>query len=115
MSRACAPNLEPAAGAQAIARRCDVRDESSIVRWFGEATEHLGPVSAFVNNAGVLHRAARLDEMERDRLDDVVAVNVVGAFVALARLGREVQSGSHTQTACACSVRKQKQKRRNTT
>ncbi len=35
----------------------------------------------FVNNAGILHRVARLDEMPLERLQEVMAVNVVGALV----------------------------------
>jgi NAD(P)-dependent dehydrogenase (short-subunit alcohol dehydrogenase family) len=42
----------------------------------------LGQVAVFVNNAGTLHRAARLDEFELQRLQEVVAVNVVGALIA---------------------------------
>lgn len=71
-----------AAGARAVAIRSDVADESSVIQLFDETAEHLGAVSAFVNNAGILHPAARLDEMEVERLNEVVAVNVVGAIVA---------------------------------
>jgi NAD(P)-dependent dehydrogenase (short-subunit alcohol dehydrogenase family) len=71
-----------AAGARAIAERCDVSVEADIVSFFERAVEQLGPISAFVNNAGTLHRASRVDEMELERLEEVVAVNIVGAFVA---------------------------------
>lgn len=70
------------AGARAVAVRADVAREEDVVRLFERATVELRPIASFVNNAGTLHRAARLDEMELDRLRDVVAVNVVGAFVA---------------------------------
>ncbi len=49
---------------------------------FDTAVASLGPVGVFVNNAGTLHRAARLDEMDLARLQDVVAVNVIGAMIA---------------------------------
>jgi NAD(P)-dependent dehydrogenase (short-subunit alcohol dehydrogenase family) len=70
------------AGAAATAIRCDVAAESDVIRLFDEATERLGPPRVFVNNAGILHTMARLDEMELGRLQEVVAVNVVGALVA---------------------------------
>lgn len=70
------------AGARAVAVRADVADESDVIGLFDRSTTELGSIAAFVNNAGTLHRAARLDEFEVDRLRDIVAVNVVGAFVA---------------------------------
>lgn len=69
-------------GAKAHAIRCDVADESDVVALFGAAIDRLGPISSFVNNAGILHRASRFDEMDVERFREVVAVNVVGAFVA---------------------------------
>ncbi len=68
-------------GARAIAQRCDVADEQQVVGLFASTVEQLGPIDSFVNNAGILHPIARVDEMEIDRLRAVVAVNVIGAFV----------------------------------
>lgn len=70
-----------AAGAEAVAVRCDVAVERDVVALFDETTDRVGVPSVFVNNAGILHRASRLDDMDVDRLREVVAVNVVGAFV----------------------------------
>ena len=69
------------AGAHALAVRCDVAVESDVVAAFEEVRDQLGVPAAVVVNAGTLHRAARLDEFDIDRLRDVVAVNVVGAIV----------------------------------
>ena len=71
-----------AAGAEAIAIRSQVADEQEVVAFFDAATERFGPPSVLVNNAGTLHRAARLDEFDVDRLKEVFEVNVIGAFVA---------------------------------
>jgi NAD(P)-dependent dehydrogenase (short-subunit alcohol dehydrogenase family) len=62
--------------------RCDVSIESEVVGVFRRVVHDLGPIRTFVNNAGTLHRAARFDEIELERLQEVVAVNLVGAFVA---------------------------------
>lgn len=69
-------------GAGSTSVRCDVAIEADVVQLFDLATERLGPVRVFVNNAGILRRAARLDEMDVERLEAIVAVNVVGAMVA---------------------------------
>jgi NAD(P)-dependent dehydrogenase (short-subunit alcohol dehydrogenase family) len=68
------------AGARALAVRADVAVEADVVAAFEQAVAELGPLRVFVNNAGTLHRATRIDEYDLVRL--VVAVNVVGAFLA---------------------------------
>ena len=70
-----------AAGADAVAIRCDVAVEDDVVALFDETERQIGVPRVFVNNAGILHRTSRLDAMEIDRLREVVAVNVVGALV----------------------------------
>lgn len=68
-------------GARAVAIRCDVALEHDVVSLFDETAERLGVPRVFVNNAGILHPMSRLDEMNIDRLREVVAVNVVGALI----------------------------------
>jgi NAD(P)-dependent dehydrogenase (short-subunit alcohol dehydrogenase family) len=70
------------AGADAVALRADVAIESDVIALFDGAVDTFGRLDVFVNNAGILHRASRLDEFSVDRLEEVVRVNVVGAFVA---------------------------------
>lgn len=70
-----------ALGVRAIAIRADVAVESDVVALFEAVVAQLGRLDVVVNNAGILHRAARLDEFDLDRLQEVVAVNVVGAIV----------------------------------
>jgi NAD(P)-dependent dehydrogenase (short-subunit alcohol dehydrogenase family) len=70
-----------AAGGRAIAVKADVANEREVVDMFDIATAELGGVTALVNNAGILERQARVDEIGVARLTRVLAVNVVGAFV----------------------------------
>lgn len=69
------------AGARSIAVRADVASEADIVSFFETVNGAFGRIDVVVNNAGLLHRAARLDEFTIERLQEVVAVNVVGAIV----------------------------------
>lgn len=70
-----------ASGMEAVAVRADVAEEEQVVTMFDAVERELGPVGVLVNNAGILHRQARFDEMELDRWREVVDVNVIGAFV----------------------------------
>jgi NAD(P)-dependent dehydrogenase (short-subunit alcohol dehydrogenase family) len=69
-------------GATAVAIRGDMAVEADVVEMFERTVTELGAIDVLVNNAGTLHRAARLDEFEIGRIREVVAVNIVGAIIA---------------------------------
>ncbi|MEM9039102.1 MAG: SDR family oxidoreductase [Actinomycetota bacterium] len=71
-----------AVGASAVALRADVANEGDIVAAFDETVSAVGVPRVFVNNAGLLDRATRVEELDVDRIRRVFEVNVVGAFVA---------------------------------
>lgn len=68
-------------GGRAIAVEGDVAREADVLRLFDAAARELGPVTALVNNAGILERQVRLDEMEAARFERVFATNVIGALL----------------------------------
>jgi len=70
-----------AQGGEALAVQADVAVEADIVRMFGEVDRALGPLQALVNNAGILERQARVDEMDAARLARILATNVTGSFI----------------------------------
>jgi NAD(P)-dependent dehydrogenase (short-subunit alcohol dehydrogenase family) len=70
-----------AAGGRALAVAADVAKEADVVRLFDTAQETLGVLTALVNNAGILERHARLDEMEAARFERVFATNITGALI----------------------------------
>ena len=69
------------AGGRALAVEGDVASEPDVLRLFDTAAAKLGPVTGLVNNAGILERQVRLDEMEAARLERVFAINVIGAML----------------------------------
>jgi len=69
------------AGGRAIAVRADVASEADVVRMFETLDRELGPLTALVNNAGILERQARVDAMDAARIGRVFATNVGGAFI----------------------------------
>lgn len=68
-----------AKGGDAWAIQADVADQASVVQLF-EAVDARGQLAALVNNAGILERQMRVDEMDAARLQRVLATNVIGSF-----------------------------------
>ena len=68
-------------GGTAVAIQADVSSESEVVRLFDSAVSQLGPLTALVNNAGIVERQSRLDAIDAARLHRVFATNVVGSFL----------------------------------
>lgn len=68
-------------GAKALAVQADVAVEGDVLRLFREVDDSLGVVTALVNNAGILERQARVEDMDSERLTRVLATNVVGSFI----------------------------------
>ena len=60
--------------------RADVAVEADVLAAFA-AAEAMGPLTALVANAGIVGTKARLDELTVERIERVLAVNVLGAIV----------------------------------
>lgn len=70
-----------AAGGQAIAVATDVSEEAEVLRLFDTVDRQLGPVTALVNNAGILETQMRVDEMDAARLNRIFTANVTSCFL----------------------------------
>ncbi|MGB8712008.1 MAG: SDR family oxidoreductase [Onishia taeanensis] len=82
------------AGGEAIALAADVSVEAEVVRLFEQVDEALGPVTALVNNAGVLEQHMRVEQMDADRLSRVFATNVIGSFICAREAVRRMSSSN---------------------
>ena len=70
-----------AMGASAVAVQADVAVEAQVLAMFEEIDARFGPLSALVNNAGVVDVAARVDQMDVQRIRRMFDINVLGTFV----------------------------------
>ncbi len=52
-----------------------------MVRLFETADKELGPLTALVNNAGILEQQLKLEKMSAARLNRVFATNITGCFL----------------------------------
>lgn len=70
-----------AGGGDAIAVQADVSQEDDVMRLFDKVDHSLGRVKALVNNAGVLERQMRVEDVDLGRLNRIFATNVFGSFL----------------------------------
>jgi NAD(P)-dependent dehydrogenase (short-subunit alcohol dehydrogenase family) len=68
-------------GGEAFAIRGDIGSEPDVLAMFEAVDKHLGRLDALVNNAGVVDRKARVEEMSLDRLDRMMRINVIGSIL----------------------------------
>ncbi|MGA6096869.1 SDR family oxidoreductase [Stutzerimonas marianensis] len=68
------------ASTEVIAVPADVADEQQVARLFATLDDQFGRLDVLVNNAGMLERQMRLEQMDAARLTRVFGVNVVGSF-----------------------------------
>jgi NAD(P)-dependent dehydrogenase (short-subunit alcohol dehydrogenase family) len=70
-----------AAGGRAVALAGDVAIEADVVQLFETCDRELGPLTALVNNAGILETQMRVEAMDAARITRILATNVVGSFL----------------------------------
>ena len=68
-------------GSEAIAIQADVSVEAEIQHLFGEIDNRFGRLDALVNNAGIVDRIMRVEEMTAARLTRMFAVNAIGPIL----------------------------------
>jgi glucose 1-dehydrogenase/3-oxoacyl-[acyl-carrier protein] reductase len=76
-------------GATAVAQRCDVREYEQVQALFDATLARFGQVDILVNNSGLTERAALL-EMTPEQWDNVLNINLRGAFFCTQRAAREM-------------------------
>jgi NAD(P)-dependent dehydrogenase (short-subunit alcohol dehydrogenase family) len=69
-----------ASNGNAIAVKCDVAEERDILGLF-EAADKFGTLGALINNAGIVGKSIRVDEMSAERIARMMAVNVTGSML----------------------------------
>lgn len=70
-----------ALGRRAITIQGDVAIEADVLRMFAEVDAKLGRPTALVNNAGVLDKQCRVQDMSVERIQRIFNTNVLGSFI----------------------------------
>jgi len=66
---------------RAVAVSADVSQEPDVIRLFSEVDQQLGPLSALVNNAGILLPQSRVENMDAERINTLLSTNVTACFL----------------------------------
>ncbi|HVL75001.1 MAG TPA: SDR family oxidoreductase [Noviherbaspirillum sp.] len=69
------------AGGSALAVRADVASEEDVMRMFDAVDASGHRLAGLVNNAGILERQMRVEDMDAARITRVLATNVTGSFI----------------------------------
>ena len=69
-------------GRKAIAIQADIGKPEDVARLFRTVDTELGRLDAFFNNAGIVEKASKFVDIAPERLQRILAVNTVGAFIA---------------------------------
>lgn len=77
------------AGGQATALQGDVAAEADVLAMY-DAAEAMGPVTAVINNAGIVAPVAKLADYDTDRMRRVFDVNVLGAYLVAREVARRM-------------------------
>ena len=77
-------------GGRAVAIAADMGTERDIVRLFQETEEYLGPVAALVNNAAITGGFARVAEIDAERVERMLSVNLLGTMIACREVVRRM-------------------------
>lgn len=66
---------------RAAAIACDVRDPASVKELFSEISKHHSGIDVLINNAGVSHALASVDQLSIETWKDVLDTNLTGTFL----------------------------------
>ena len=83
-----------AAGAKALAVKCDVADAQQVKNLMDEAVKTFGRIDILVNNAGIT-RDGLLMMMKEEDFDAVIAANLKGTFLCMKAVSRIMMKQRH--------------------
>jgi NAD(P)-dependent dehydrogenase (short-subunit alcohol dehydrogenase family) len=79
--KAAAEKVAKGLRTKVVAIQADTSIEADVVRLFKTVDAELGQVTALVNNAGIVLRQSRVENMDAARIQRMMAVNVLGPLL----------------------------------
>ena len=79
-------------GGRAMAVQADVADEAQVLKMYEHVDAKLGRLTGLVNNAGVVDRAQRVEDMSVARWRRMFDINVIGSFLCARQAVRRMST-----------------------
>ncbi|WP_025597009.1 glucose 1-dehydrogenase [Burkholderia sp. WSM2230] len=79
-----------AAGRQALAVRADVADPQQVAQLFAAIDRKFGRIDVLVNNAAIIARQARVEDLHFERMQRIFAVNAIGPILCAQQAARRM-------------------------
>ncbi|MCW8875998.1 MAG: glucose 1-dehydrogenase [Kangiellaceae bacterium] len=80
-------------GGVAIAVQADISNEVDVIELFDIAEKELGSITHLVNNAGILFKQSALVDIEPERFEKIMKINVTGCFLCCREAVKRMKSG----------------------
>jgi NAD(P)-dependent dehydrogenase (short-subunit alcohol dehydrogenase family) len=87
-----------------LAVLADVSVDEDVVRLFSTVDERLGAIAALVNNAGIVDRKIRVADIDAGRVERMLRVNVVSAFLCAREAVRRMSTQRGGAGGCIVNV-----------
>jgi NAD(P)-dependent dehydrogenase (short-subunit alcohol dehydrogenase family) len=81
LAQAVADECRALGAPQVHVHQADLADEAAVLGLFAAADQHLPALNGLVNNAGIVDQSARLDAMSAERIQRMMAINVIAPML----------------------------------
>ncbi|MFC0246843.1 SDR family oxidoreductase [Falsochrobactrum ovis] len=80
------------AGARAVAVQANIGDRKEVEQLFLACDKALGRLSSLINNAGIIGKACRMEELQQEELERTFAVNTFGVVYCTQEASRRMST-----------------------
>ncbi|WP_109481311.1 glucose 1-dehydrogenase [Paraburkholderia sp. C35] len=84
-----------AAGRRALPMRADSADPAQVARLFAAIDREFGRIDVLVNNAAIIARQSRLEDLDFERMQRIFAVNAIGPILCAQQAARRMSLRHH--------------------
>ncbi|MDF1720832.1 MAG: SDR family oxidoreductase [Minwuia sp.] len=92
------------AGGDAMMAHADVAEEADVKAMFRLVDQEFGPVTALVNNAGIIDQSGKVADMTAERINRILSVNVTGSFLCAREATRRMSTEHDGQGGAIVNV-----------
>lgn len=91
-------------GARAVAVQADISCEKDVERLFREVDGQLGRLTALVNNAGMLLKQMRVEELTAERINRILTTNITGTLLCCREAVKRMSTQHGGRGGCIVNV-----------